>query len=1077
MTTPLLLGLALGPAGLGAAFHGGDDGGAAPPATTHWAYVAPERPEPPAHLAAPWTRNPIDAFVLARLEREGLAPSPEADRATLIRRVSLDLLGLPPTLAELDAFLADTRPDAYERLVERLLASPRYGERRAQKWLDLARYADTHGYEKDQRRTMWPYRDWVIRAFNDDLPFDRFTSEQLAGDLLPDATLDQEIATGFHRNTMVNEEGGVDSEEFRVAAVVDRVNTTGEVWLGTTLGCVQCHDHKYDPFTQREYYELFAFFDNTEDTGSAAAPVVRAPTPEQRSELARLAFERALLQARLDGPWPELEAQQRGWEEAQRARLAPPPSWKPVEVVGAFSEQGAKLELLDDGSLLAGGVHPAADVYVLTARAPAAPITGLRLEALRHDSLPAGGPGRAGDGNFVLGELHAQLFDPTDLAQSVDLAFASARADHDQPGFRVARAIDGDPRTGWAIGGAEPAAREAWFALREPVRVAEGSMLRVRLEFRVLDGFALGRLRLSVAGDESLLIEAREIELGPWSAIGPFAAQSGRAGHDTAYGPERAFAEGRVLASAYDGLEWSVREDWTDGGAHDLGEVVGATYLYREVESTGARPVQLLFGSDDSIRVWHDGALALDVFVERGVAPEQERVPLELHAGRNGILVKVVNQGGPGGFSFDLALRADGEPGPALCRALFAAAPTEEERRPLREHFRARVSPEGREVAAKLAELDARRAAVESAVPEAMVLREREERRTTHVLARGSFLSPGEAVEPGVPAALGTLPDRAEGVESRLALARWLVSPANPLTARVAVNRLWEELFGAGIVETSEDFGTRGAPPSHPELLDWLAVELVERGWSVKELLKLIVTSATYRQSSDVDPARLERDPRNRLLARGARLRMDIETVRDTVLAVAGLLGEKIGGPSVFPPQPEGVWTMTYSGDQWTAASDEDRWRRGLYTFWRRTAPYPTFAIFDAPSRELTCARRPRTNTPLQALALLNDPAFFEAAIALGARMLREGGASAEARARHGFRLCLARDPDAAELALLAELQRTELAAFSERPGEAEALLRTDAPIDVAGVDPVELAAWTMVANVLLNLDETITKG
>jgi hypothetical protein len=704
----------------------------------HWAYQKPVRPDVPLIVQGPtskvqgqdevsgpnsqvpesWPRNAIDNLILARLTQEGLQPSTELDRARLIRRVSLDLIGLPPTPAEVDTFINDTSPDAYEKVVERLLASPHYGERWARPWLDLARYADTHGFEKDPRRSIWPYRDWVIKALNADMPFDQFTIEQLAGDLLPNATLDQRIATGFHRNTMINTEGGVDPEEYRVAAVVDRVNTTATVWLGTTLACAQCHTHKYDPFTQQEYYQFLAFFNSNADRSTSDGDMLSLPTAEQQTALDEIA----------------------------------------------------------------------------------------KLEAVQSKS------------------------------------------------------------------------------------------------------------------------------------------------------------------------------------------------------------------------------------------PELKAVRDQLAAAK-------------------------------------------------------------KELNGKIAKT--------------LVMKELPEPRETFVHIRGNFLNKGDKVEHGVPDVLHDLSIAQGERPGRLTLARWLVSLENPLTARVTVNRIWEEFFERGLVATSEDFGTRGERPTHPELLDWLACELMtptaasaggslpaspshplydtlSKPWSMKRMHRLIVLSATYRQSAAATPELLERDPYNRLLARGPRMRLSAEAVRDQALTVSGLLSRKIGGPSVMPPQPDGIWNSPYSNEKWQTASGEDRYRRGLYTFWKRTAPYPSFLSFDAPSREFCVVRRPRTNTPLQALTLLNDPVYVEAAQALARRIVHDGGDNAASRATHGFRLVLAREPQTKELEQLAALYETQLTHYRQDAKAAEAMAgkpgsdqandkgekdkQKDASADAANPPPVELAAWTVVANVLLNLDEAVTK-
>jgi hypothetical protein len=655
----------------------------------HWAYIPPQRPRLPEVRDKDWPRNPIDHFVLARLEKEGLRPSPEAGRATLIRRVTLDLTGLPPTPAEVDAFLADRSPGAYERVVDRLLASPRYGERMAQTWLDLARYADTNGYRLDNHRDVWKWREWVIAAFNQNLPFDRFTVEQLAGDLLPNPTLDQKIATGFHRNTMVNFGNGSDPKEYLHKAVSDRAVTTATVWLGSTLGCCQCHDHKYDPFTQKDYYRLYAFFNNVPEKG-------------------------------LDG---------------EKANPVP--------------------------SLLVP-----------------APDQARRLAALRRQ---------------------------------------------------------------------------------------------------------------------------------------------------------------------------------------------------------------------------------LDRLMERG--------------------------------------QVDGD---AYARL-------------------------------KRAEAD-----LLKSIPSTLVMQEMPRPRVTRILARGDYQNGGEVVTAGVPASLPPLPRGAPA--NRLGLARWLTDPGHPLTARVAVNRYWQMYFGAGIVPTADDFGAQGEPPSHPELLDWLATEFIRRGWDVKAVQRLIVTSATYRQSAHVSPALREKDPHNRLLARGPRFRLEAEMVRDNALAVSGLLDHRLGGPSVRPYQPAGLWEQValggdYSSQTYVPSEGRDLYRRGIYTYWKRSLPHPSLATFDAPNREACTVTRPRTNTPLQALVLLNDPIYLEAARALAQRVLREAGTDPADRLRYAFRLCTGRAPEAREMRILTRVLGQQREHYRQHRQAAHNLVSVGASPRPADMDVAELAAWTAVGNLLLNLDETVTKG
>jgi hypothetical protein len=879
-------------------------------AAKHWAYIAPVRPAIPAVHNQAWVRNPIDAFILSRLEKEELQPSPEASRETLIRRVSLDLIGIPPTPKEIDEFLNDTRPDAYEHLVDRLLASPHYGERWAWPWLDLARYADTNGWEKDRRRSVWKYRDWVIDALNRDLPFDEFTIEQLAGDLLPNATTAQKIATGFNRNTLFNEEGGVDKDEELWVNLVDRVNTTSTAWLGSTIGCAQCHNHKFDPFTQKEYYQLLAFFNNSDykeksygDTSHKyIEPVLSLPTPEQEVRRNELQAKIDLLETKLKTQTPQLDAEQRRWERRMRSLEA---SWKPLEVTAARSMAGSRLERQKDGSWLASGENPATDSYVIEVRA-ARPesLTAIRIEALPDPSLPRGGPGRDAYGNFSLTKVRVEAVPSSGQTEPVaiseaksDDGHAKSKKDKDKPDAAV-----------WEVDESRDEKRlPRQLVLAFAKRLDRGSgVLRITLvhgsEF---SGQGMGRFRLSATNARAPL-ETVQIpaELRPVFAIEP---------------PSRTAKQSSDLSAAF-----------------------------------------------------------------RKVAPSLE------------------------------ASRADLERLQDQLDSLGIVTTLVMGDKPTTENL------------------------------------------STKLRIRGSYLSPGETVYAGTPAALNPWP---EGLpKNRLGLAKWLVSRDNPLTSRVAVNRIWEQYFGHGIVETSEDFGAQGDRPTHPELLDWLAVEFMDRGWSQKAIHRLIVTSATYRQDSRVSPELEQRDPYNRLLARGPRFTVPAEMVRDIVLSASGLLSPRIGGPSVFPFQPEGVWDMPYNDDKWTMSQGEDRYRRGLYTFIRRTSPFPSMSVFDAPSRETCTVRRLRTDTPLQALTTLNDPVFLEAAGALAKRVVDEAGPAPAARAALAFRLCTGRQPKPDELNAI--VQNYE----SQRQG----LLRKAKDAD--------MAAWIMISNALLNLDETVTK-
>ncbi len=909
----------------------------------HWSFIKPERPEPPPVKHAAWVRNPIDNFILARLEREGIEPSPEADKSTLIRRVYLDLIGIPPTPQEVDEFVADQRADAYERLVDRLLASPHYGEKWAAPWLDLGRYGDSNGYEKDSLRVAWKYRDWLINALNQDMPFKEFTIEQLAGDMLPNPTTDQLIATGFHRNTMLNQEGGVDHQEYRWYSLIDRTNTTGSVWLGLTVGCAQCHNHKFDPVTQKDYYRLLAFFDNVEykdlnlgqGEGHIQEPDLELPTPEQDKQAKKIRAEIASLQSVLDTGTPELALAQARWEGEMKAAEG---QWTALVPDHVASQGGATLTLLPNHSVLAGGKNPDADTYTIQTRTDRSSITGVRIEVLSDPSLPNGGPGRDPDGNFFLSDFELEARPATGTGAAQAIPWKAADADEAQGGYEIKRIVEKDTKDeglhGWAIDDSLSSAvkrRQAVLVPAKPFGFQGGTLITIRLKHRMLHAARnVGCFRLSITSMadplKSVQVSAR---LRPVLDL-PAGARSSE--------------QANQLAAAY-----------------------------------------------------------------RSIAPQLQ--------------------------------------------------PTRDQMAKLNKDLQG------------------------LGIATALIVRERPgfSRPSTYLHVRGAYLSLGEQVYADVPAILGSLPPSA--MPNRLGLAQWLVSEDNPLTARVTVNRFWEQIFGRGIVETAEDFGTQGDLPTHPELLDWLATEFMRDGWSMKKIKRTIVTSATYRQSSHVTPALLERDPYNKLLARGPRFRVDAETVRDITLVASGLLSPKIGGPSVFPYQPEGVWGQPYSSDKWVESSGEDRYRRGVYTFIRRTSAYPSLLTFDAPSREFCTVRRVRTNTPLQALTTLNDPVFFEAARALAARVRKEAGSNPQARASYAFRLCASRQPTPEELARVVAFYRQQLENYKGDPTAAAEVLggpiakgKSTAPAPAADPADVDLAAWTMVANVLLNLDETITK-
>jgi hypothetical protein len=865
---------------------------------THWSFAAANRPGIPMP-AGGQTDSVIDAFVANRLAREDLAMSPAADRRTLIRRLSLDLTGLPPTPAEVAAFVADERPAAYELLVAELLSRPQFGERMALRWLDLARYADTNGYSIDGGRHMWAWRDWVIAAYNDNMPFDQFTIEQIAGDLLPGATESQRIASGFNRNHMNTHEGGTILEECRVAYVADRVKTTAVTWLGLTVGCAQCHDHKYDPISQRDYYRFFAYFNTITDKGNDgnagvnSVPFVPVFDDGQKASLLRLRGEIIALESQLLAPDDELLAAQRAWQQAQ---------------VGI---------------------------------------------------------------------------------------------DHTEP------------------------------------------------------------------------------VLGPWHVMGPNSAATANEAFAKDFGPEASLnldgkdPDGKPL--------WQLREDLVDGKPHALPAQRSAYYLHRTITTAHATSIDLSLGSDDAIRVWHNGALVVDKNVRRGVKAGQELITLPLQVGENQLLVKIINDGGPGGVYFKV-LRS-GLPAEVITALERNEADrTETDHNALLRYFRSTVA-KLEPVRGSIATANAGIAAI-NAKPRttAMVMAEQAMPRDTFVLVRGRYDVRGDRVTAGTPEFLPPLPEGAP--QNRLGLAQWLVDPKHPLTARVAVNGLWQMLFGTGLVKTSGDFGTQGGRPSHPELLDWLATEFVQSGWDQKALLRRMVRSATYRQASHASPELLAKDPDNRLLARGPSFRLAAELIRDQALAVSGLLNGKLGGPSVRPYQPDGLWReMSHFGSTpateqvYVQDSGDKLYRRSLYTIWKRTVPPPTMLAFDAPSRELCTPRRGRTNTPLQALVLLNETGFVEAARQMAQRILKEGGGYLATRINFGFELTTCRKPTTEERdVLMATFTREYMRFTLDREAADKLLAIGESPRDET-LDAAEHAAWTMVASVLLNLSETVTKG
>ncbi|HWF17750.1 MAG TPA: DUF1549 and DUF1553 domain-containing protein [Verrucomicrobiae bacterium] len=929
-----------------------------PSATNHWAFKAPVRPALPKVRDSKWGRTPVDTFVLAKLEREKLRPSKEAGKATLLRRLSLDLIGLPPTIEEMDAFLADKNPDAWQKQVERLLASPHYGERWGREWLDAARYADSDGFEKDKPRFIWNYRDWVIGAFNRNLPYDQFVIEQIAGDQLPHPTQDQIVATGFLRNSMLNEEGGVDPEQFRMDGMFDRMEAIGKSVLGLTIQCAQCHNHKFDPLTQEEYYKLFAFLNNDHDASTIAY------TPHQQELRANLLRQMRDLEEGLRHKTSDWEQRMAAWEDSVRNDQ---PEWIPLACTNSSGDNGERFYYFADHSIRAASYAPTKWSATFRATNDLPLIGGFRLEQLTDPDLPCNGPGRSIKGMSALTEFKVEAQDAKQPTNKVNVKLVKATADFENPekpleaefddksGAKriygpVLFAIDGKDETAWGIDvgpGRRNQSRKAVFIPEKPLTFTNGVILTFHL--RQMHGgwnsddnenHNLGRFRLSVTS---------------------------------------------ATNAVADPLPAGVREIFKIPREQRTPTQIATVFSY-----------------------W------------RTTVPEFKEV--------NGQIEKLWSQWPEGAPTLTLVARENRNPG--------------------------------------------------------------DEKRVTRIFTRGDWLKPAHEVNAGVPAFLHQLPPDAD--DSRLTLAKWLVDSKSPTTARVFVNRLWQSYFGVGLVETPEDFGLRAPEPSHPGLLDWLAVEFMQPSvrapgektipgkWDIKHIHRLIVNSAVYRQSSRVTPELYERDQYNRLLARGPRFRVDAEIVRDIALSASGLLDEKMGGPSVTPPAPEFIFKppASYGPKVWNEATGPDRYRRAVYTFRFRSVPYPVLQTFDAPNGDFSCVRRLRSNTPLQALATLNEVVFMECAQSLALHTLEHGGNDRE-RIAYAFRRCLGREPNESEMQNLLSLLKKDSQYLGEGWVDVPVLATgKNGPIAnlPKGCTPTQLAAYTVVSRVLLNLDETITK-
>jgi hypothetical protein len=929
----------------------------------HWSFVPPKRPPLPAVRNAAWPRNPIDRFLLARLEQEGLQPSPEADKRTLIRRVTLDLTGVPPTAEEVNLFLADHSPAAYEKVVDRLLANPHYGERMTLAWLDLARYADTHGYHIDSQRDMWRWREWVIAAYNRNLPYDQFVIQQLAGDMLPNATFDQKIASGFNRNHPIDFEGGAIPEEYAAAYIFDRIDTTATTFMGLTMRCAQCHDHKYDPITQKDFYRFYAFFNNVPEQGldgqkGNAVPYLKSPYPEQQAQMDEYNKQIGDLQGTMKARAAERTPAVAAWAQTALAEM----ERSSASAVGLVARY--RLDEKDG-----------ARIHDALGRQPVGAIQG----------KPAWAEGKVGGALSFDGSSYVELgtgigFDRNDKASYGAWIYPTAR----EAMTVLSRMDDGADFRGWDI-----------------------FLIEGKVYAHLIHTWESNAIRVNTKD---------EIPLNQWTHV--FVTYDGSSKAKGVH----IYINGKPaeLDITHDSLTDTIKTEKPaflgrrNPAAPFKGRIDEARFYSRELSA--AEVAQLV--TTDSIR-------------------------------------------------------------PILITA--AERRTPEQRDALSQYYLENNDAPYRKLNTELAAWTKKRDDLDSAIPTTMVMQEMDKPRDTYILLRGQYDKPGEKVTAAIPAVFGTLPGDAP--PNRLSLAKWLTDPAHPLTARVAVNRYWQIYFGYGLVRTPENFGTQGERPTHPELLDWLATEFIRTGWDVKAMQRLLVTSATYRQSSRVTPELLERDPENRLLARGPRFRLPAETIRDQALAISGLLVNRIGGPSVKPYHPAGLWEEMAFGGGFSAQSyvqdhGESLYRRSMYTFWKRTVPPPSLQTFDAPEREFCMVRRSVTNTPLQALVLMNDPTYVEASRRFAERILTECGAvSPQARLNFAYQLALSRYPKEAEVQTLTGILGQQLARFRADKAAAQKLLSVGESKRDEKLDVPELAAWTAVASILLNLDETITKG
>ena len=1057
----------------------------------HWAFEPLVKPPVPEPDQDQWCRNEIDHFVLDAARRNGHVPNQDTDKATLARRVFLDLTGLPPSPEELDAFLDDRRPDAYSLLVERLLNEEpyrtRYAERMTTPWLDLARYGDTSGIHMDAGRSIWPWRDWVIEAYRNNMPFDQFVVDQLAGDLADQPTSDQIIASGFNRNHVTSDEGGAIDDEYLLMYAIDRTNTVGSVFLGMTVGCAQCHDHKFDPISTDEYYGLLAFFNNNEEPGiysqlpdpyRAMEPAYEILDPEKRVRLETLEAHLESVLAEQSTISPDEE------EQINRFRMEIVRSgdwiWEEGDIGHTSSSNGTLLKLQPDGSLLASGPVPDVDDYVISLSTDSTGLRSFMLEFMEDPSLPNGRVGRAPNGNAIMSGFSAEVVstaNPEDR-RMVELAWAWADTEQANGDFKISNVLRPDDDRIWAmdthrVGGN----RVAIFTSKEPFGYEGGTDITLTLNFHSpYPKHSPGRVRAMLGRPSEVGLANLPPARTNWYIVGPYTEGDDQKHYETAYGPEEA---GPLrFDKKYRNQAWRYAPGMKEAEDVTLAAGPGAEYVGCEIYSPTARNMNLSLGSDDGIMVYRNGRLVHENRINRGLTQGRDQIVLELESGRNTLVFKIVNTGGPGGIYHEEIHPPDQYPADTVAYLLPEPLMPEHVRETASTAWRRKFSPGYLEAETKVVDARERISELKTGIPRTMVMKERDEISPTYVMMRGAYDQPDldRPVSRNVPAILGSID--VEGTPDRADLARWLVGDENPITARVTINRIWDMLFGRGLVDTVEDFGYQGAWPTHPGLLDWLASDLRENDWDIQHLLRTIVLSSTYRQSSRFNPSNAD-DPGNHYYHHFPRQRLAAEQIRDQALFISGLLIEKTGGPGVKPYQPEGLWqevamqqsnTRTFERDM-----GDDLWRRSLYTYWKRAAPPPSMVAFDAPTREYCAPKRMVTNTPLQALVLWNDPQFVDAARVTAERIILATDQDEE-RVDLLFRSCTSSEPSTGISEAMIETLQEFRSRFEVDSTSARNLVSIgEAPVNEE-LAPEEVAAWTMLVNAVLSSDAAIVK-